>query len=251
MAKTPLPKELAWLTGAFCELAEGRTFQDFKSIHDNAEEAQLYLKHHGFPIELRILAAEIKLIALRRCGEALQSLNLSKGGRPATQAKNRLQPATSLRELGIKKIESDRLKRIAGIPQDQFQRYLADCRQANNEPTQQGLLELERRLKTASRPPDSRTPTASKRKSAKNKQPNESDGHKSVPGTDFDAPASYLLSRKDALTHRETLQKLLRELQGNRPLGELDLVTLRYTERLCRELRIFLQQRYGKSATPD
>jgi len=104
--------------------------------------------------ELRQLAAEAHLRTQRRAGELLSELRKHGGGRPRkthdhSQAVSG-HPRT-LRELGIATHESHRWQRIASIPADTFERYIAECRNRKREITTTRVVALAGRMVTATR----------------------------------------------------------------------------------------------------
>ena len=95
--------------------------------------------------ELRQAAAEAHLRTQRRAGELLAELEKHPGGRPSKAHVKPDQPP-SLRQLGIGVHESHRWQRIASLPSDQFERYLAECLDKRRELTVAGALLLARQL---------------------------------------------------------------------------------------------------------
>jgi hypothetical protein len=134
----PLPRELIALTRTHELLAEAKTFDDFRVIRDKAEVARLYAKSAKLGVEVQIQAAELKLECERRAGQALREMTLSAGGRPSKA--NRSQVATSLEELGINKSQSSRWQDESSLPEDEYRRYVAECRAAGRQPSSRGLL---------------------------------------------------------------------------------------------------------------
>jgi hypothetical protein len=77
--------------------------------------------------------AEVKLRAERKAGELLSEREKNLGDRPA---KNRSHDVTSfptLEELGIEPMESHRWQWEAKIPEEQFEAYLREVEEANEE----------------------------------------------------------------------------------------------------------------------
>jgi hypothetical protein len=110
--------------------------------------------------ELKQDAAEAHLRTVRRAGELLAELEKHRGGRPpktVSREEGVTERPPTLRELGIDAHESHRWQRIAGLPQETFERYVRWCRQRGRELTIAGLLALTRRptdVVTASVLPD-------------------------------------------------------------------------------------------------
>jgi N6-adenosine-specific RNA methylase IME4 len=101
-------------------------------------------------------AAAIKLRAERRLGEMIQTVELADSapgnqytGPLELQSPNNDTPVC-LRELGITKTDSSRSQRIAKLPDEVFEGYLAENTDANREPTAAALLRLEKQQRVAS-----------------------------------------------------------------------------------------------------
>lgn len=88
--------------------------------------------------QLRQEVAEVHIRTQRRAGEILLSLVKNIGGRPP-QGARRSKPAT-LRDLGIERHESHRWQRLAGLPEEELDRYVAEYRRRRKELTTAGAL---------------------------------------------------------------------------------------------------------------
>jgi hypothetical protein len=97
---------------------------------------------------LRQAAAEAHLRTQRRAGELLSGCQLNPGGRPPkTDSKMEgVRDAQSLRDMGIEAHESHRWQRIASIPKDLFETYIAEARHGSRELTTSGAIALARRI---------------------------------------------------------------------------------------------------------
>lgn len=124
-------------------LAEARSVDEVKDVRDRAEALRLYMKQAGHGLEMQNDVAEIKLRAERRAGELLGEMEKRDGG-DATRA--RLQGATelppTLADLGIERTQSHRWQAEAAVPEERFERYLADTRAGGDELTSVGLLRI-------------------------------------------------------------------------------------------------------------
>ena len=138
----PMPRELTALTRTHRLLSEAKTFEDFKSIRDQAQAARLFARSRRLGLEIQIHAAEVKLECERRIGAILAEMQLSAGGRPGTNKRSKV--ATSLEDLGINKSQSSRWQDEAKLPENDYRQYVAACRAAGREPTSQGLLKRSR-----------------------------------------------------------------------------------------------------------
>src|SRR5690348_444862 len=77
---SPAETSLAKLDQARQMLAEARTLEDVKHVHDLAEAARTYAKAAHLGRESQQYAAEIALLASRKAGSILSQLEKSKGG---------------------------------------------------------------------------------------------------------------------------------------------------------------------------
>jgi ParB family chromosome partitioning protein len=118
-------------------------------VEEPAEAAQLVAKAEALTYlvkkaqlseEAQHAAAEVALRAKRRAGELLAATVPHEGGRPKKQAQaGPVSPRPpALDELGIDRHDSQRWQAIAAVPEERFERYLADAEVA--EPTTAGLL---------------------------------------------------------------------------------------------------------------
>lgn len=100
--------------------------------------------------ELRQEAAEAHVRTQRRAGELLSELQKHRGGRPSKTASSvdgvSESPPPTLRDLGIDSHESHRWQRIARVPEDVFEKYIATCRAKRTEITTANVLALARQL---------------------------------------------------------------------------------------------------------
>jgi len=130
--------ELTYLDRARQALAKSIDLNEIKSIRDKAEALRNYA---GRATQMGRQCAIVKLRAERRLGELLaQSL------RPGNPKLQPLQAATvQLGKLGISRCQSSRFQAAAGLPEADFEKYLA-----TREPTTAGILKLvrERRRET-------------------------------------------------------------------------------------------------------
>jgi len=117
---------LARLETARRLLAEVRSMDEVKAIHDFAEAARVYTRQARLGLEAQNDAAEIRLRAERKLGELLASMDKHPGGNA-----NLSQPATGwnkparLHDLGISKSQSSRWQAIAAVPEHVFSGRLA------------------------------------------------------------------------------------------------------------------------------
>src|SRR5258708_10165574 len=153
----PSSSPLARLETARRLLAEVRSVDDAKAIHDFAEAARVYARQARLGLEAQNDAAEIKLRAERRLGELLAARPKQDGGdaaRARSQAATEVPPR--LGDLGISKSQSSRWQAISAVPADVFDRHLADVREqgrrdGTTELTSAGAILLARQYRPAPR----------------------------------------------------------------------------------------------------
>src|SRR5712691_7594941 len=153
----PSSSSLARLETARRLLAEVRSVDDAKAIHDFAEAARVYARQARLGLEAQNDAAEIRLRAERKLGELLAALPKQDGGaaaRARSQAATEVPP--SLGDLGISKSQSSRWQAIAAVPAQVFDRHLADVREqgrrdGTTELTSAGAILLARQYRSHSR----------------------------------------------------------------------------------------------------
>jgi len=133
-----LPKELIVLTRASRALAEARTVEEIRDIRNNAEVARHYARTAALGLEIQNFAAEIKLRADRKVGKLLADMKLRGGDRRS----NFHDASLKLEEFGISYTQSARWQLEASIPEEVFERYLAEAQQARKELTASDLIRL-------------------------------------------------------------------------------------------------------------
>jgi hypothetical protein len=227
----PMPKELIALTRTHRLLSEAKTFEDFKAIRDKAQAARLYAKSARLGFEIQLHAAEVKLECERRAGSLLSEMELSHGGRPSKN--NRSQAATSLDDLGINKSQSSRWQDQARLPEEEFRKYLADCRAAGREPTSQGLLNRSRQFGGKGLAPKFHARTAKVRRSNTGSILN-SPGVLSVPCFDSEDDESTVIA--DLYLHHKQLVDSLASYCADGPFSAPTIAQRRYICHLLSEM---------------
>lgn len=112
-------------------LAECRTVDEVKDIHDKAEAVRVYARISE-DVQLEMDAAEIRVRAERRMGILLREMNLHQGGKPSkNQTGDRSEPVTTtqkLKEMGVSKRLSSRAQKVGGIADQAFEVMVAGLR---------------------------------------------------------------------------------------------------------------------------
>jgi len=114
------------------ELELATSFDDVRRIRDTAEAFRAYAQAAGMGLEAMNQAAELKLRAERKAGEMLSEMPKNPGGRSTS---------TTVVEVGVSHNQSSRWQRIASVPEESFEDYLASAQ----ELTTAGLLKLAKR----------------------------------------------------------------------------------------------------------
>jgi len=114
-------------------LIEAKTIDEVKDVRDKAEALRLYVKQQKGSLEMQNHCAEIKLRAERKAGELIKNI---------PKKKNQKDSATStLQEAGINHTQSARWQKEANVPDEQFEQFLTEKKESNEEITQSALLQ--------------------------------------------------------------------------------------------------------------
>lgn len=131
-------------------LAAAKSLDDVKEVRDQAEAVRMYCKAAGVGLEMQNMAAEIKLRAERKAGEMLAAMEKRKGGTPKKLVSHDETPA--LDDIGVSRTQSHRWQRIADVPEEAFEQYIAEKREVG-EITTAGALKLRESAATESNEP--------------------------------------------------------------------------------------------------
>ena len=129
-------KVIALCSAARRQLAEAVTVEDLKMVRDVGEAAvRLAKSRRDVGAEAVLEGMEIVRRAERQMGVMLPEIT---GGRGGNKASN----TVLLGDLGIERMQSSRFQRIAKLPEDQFEAWIASCRESGEEMTQAAALKL-------------------------------------------------------------------------------------------------------------
>jgi N6-adenosine-specific RNA methylase IME4 len=135
-------KVIALCSAARRQLAQAVTVQDLKNVRDVGEAAvRLAKSRRDVGYEALIEGMEIVRRAERQMGAMLPSVIGGKG-RP-----NKCSRVQHLSDFGIERTQSSRFQRIASLSDEQFEAWIANCRQSGQELTQAAALKLAKKLK--------------------------------------------------------------------------------------------------------
>lgn len=113
-------------------LAECKTIDEARDIHDKAQAITVYLRQQNASREAQNDAAEIKVRAERRLGELLEPSREKRGGAKSTR--------TTLPD-GITRDQSARWQDVARIPEEKFEGFIQQQREKpDGEVTTAGVL---------------------------------------------------------------------------------------------------------------
>lgn len=144
---------LVKLEGAGRALAEARTLDEVKHVHDIATAAAEYARAARLGLEAQNHAAEIKLRAERKAGELLRGLERAtpQTARIVFNAKHDTEYATVLEDTNTTRLDAHRWQKIAALPDETFEQFIAETVERRAELTTTGALrivkELEREAK--------------------------------------------------------------------------------------------------------
>lgn len=144
---------LVKLEGAVRALAEARTLDEVKHVHDIATAAAEYARAARLGLEAQNHAAEIKLRAERKAGELLRGLERAtpQTARIVFNAKHDTEYATVLEDTNTTRLDAHRWQKIAALPDETFEQFIAETVERRAELTTTGALrivkELEREAK--------------------------------------------------------------------------------------------------------
>ena len=131
--------DLVRLGDAHTALAECRTLSDFKKLKDLAEAARSFAKANELGSEVEHFAQEIVRRAERGMGECLRDSEKAPKGTAALKSQaGTLDTPPTLADLSITKNESSRAQKVAAVPEDVFEEYIATAK----TPSRAKLLRL-------------------------------------------------------------------------------------------------------------
>jgi hypothetical protein len=120
-------RELAILSAAERRLAECTQLDEVLEIRGEAETVRIYAQKQRLGLQLQNHAAQIKIQAERRAGEALAAMRLQGGDRKSKSHRGTL--ILQLKDLGITRNQSSRWQLEASVSSAQFAAY---CQEAEN-----------------------------------------------------------------------------------------------------------------------
>lgn len=140
---------LVKLEGAVRALAEARTLDEVKHVHDIATAAAEYARAARLGLEAQNHAAEIKLRAERKAGELLAGLERNQGERSDLTSSNAGKSSEYkevLEDTGTPYQAAHRWQKIAALPDDTFEQFIAETVERRAELTTTGALRIAKEL---------------------------------------------------------------------------------------------------------
>jgi N6-adenosine-specific RNA methylase IME4 len=115
-------------------LAEAHTVDEVREIRDQAEALRAYARQAG-DVEMLNWVSEIKLRAERRAGEMLAEM-------PKHNGDPSLHDVSRLSDFGVSHADSHRWRKVAAVPELEFEGYIRETVQAGRELTSAGVRKL-------------------------------------------------------------------------------------------------------------
>ncbi len=134
---------LAKLERARLALAESRTLPEVKRIRDIAEAARVYAKAAHLSRESQHYASEIALLASRKAGEIFSRLERKPGQRrdkPAAMTAGGSEYRKALEDSDTPERTAQLWQKLAQVSEKNVNKYIASCRELDEDITAAGLL---------------------------------------------------------------------------------------------------------------
>ena len=122
--------------------AEAKSIDAITNIRNQAEAARQCFRLAEYGLEMQNNAAEVKLRAERRAGGMLHEMDRADRGRPS-----KMSHRATLSNMGVSRDQSSRWQEEAGIPEEAFERHVAETKAAGTELTSAGVIRLAKKLK--------------------------------------------------------------------------------------------------------
>lgn len=131
-------------------IADAAQVDEVKDIRDKSEAMRAYARQANNK-DLEVQAAEIRIRAERRIGQLMAAQrdagDMSKGGRPAKETGfegNPVSKPPTLKEAGVGKAMADRARKMAAIPDDEFEGIVGGWREKVAQENERVTVTLEK-----------------------------------------------------------------------------------------------------------
>ena len=114
-------------------IEQAGSFDEVKAIRDQAEALRVYSRSIGAALDAVNAAAELRIRAERRMGEALREAEVTKGRPEKMSPSTTFTSKPTLSEIGITRDQSSRYQQIAAIPRETFETAI-EAHKAADEP---------------------------------------------------------------------------------------------------------------------
>lgn len=122
---------------------------EVKQIRDKASALKAYVKQANESLEVQNNVADIKIRCERKIGEFSKELPTQKGTRTDLTSTHNGNKLNILKEAGIK--HHERYEAIASLPDDVFEKHIAEVKASNEELTTMGIIRIARDLQKQER----------------------------------------------------------------------------------------------------
>jgi formiminotetrahydrofolate cyclodeaminase len=128
-------------------IEEARNIDEVKDIRDRAEAFRMYAKQARESLVVQNKVAEIKLRCERRIGEMTSVMPKAVNQYKVPSASSGEQTKSSaIKDAGFTSQEVSKYETIASLPDETFEKYVAEVKASNEELTTIGLVRLAKRL---------------------------------------------------------------------------------------------------------
>jgi N6-adenosine-specific RNA methylase IME4 len=147
-----MSNELAWMNSAAKAIAKVGTVGEAKEYADKAAAVRVFAQKQNWSREQRNQIAEIEIRAARRMGELLVEMPTLKPGNPSARE------GLKLKDMGVSEKQSYNAQRLARIPNDVVEQYIATNKLADRLSVR-GLVRQMKQAEAVAVPEESQSAT--------------------------------------------------------------------------------------------
>jgi len=139
---------MEFLSKAKADLAKTSTMDEVKGYRERAEALRVFYQHSKKGIEFQNFYAEVRIRAERRGGEILRDMraNNELEGQGGDRKSKCPKGILNLAKIGITPKESSRFKKIAEIPEKEFEEKINEVKDQRQELTSSKFISLHQRI---------------------------------------------------------------------------------------------------------